>query len=309
MYERNFLDSIIKSSLKVKTYSIEPSKDIFEEAWKNKDNNVKKISIIKTTRTVAVIATCFIIFSFSAIIAFSSTGKTLADEAYKKVRTIFIVEKVGDEYKVVEKLEDAEQNYWNIGGVEITNANKEELENKIGFKFYLPEKVSEDFINGHSSIGMTVYGIKIKDSEAFRDKFYKAITDDTAFQQLNKFKKERFVSAEYCNTYGGVFYLYMSNNKERLDYKGDKVIKELDIENVKCRIVEKMSAEYPIINDGKWVSDDVTQKPKKINKLNYVIWNYNGVNYSVTTLGNFEYDKAINFIQGYIKGLKQQNIK
>lgn len=304
MDKNDSFDNNLKSAIDINDFHIEPSRNIFEESWLKKDEKViyKKHDAIRHVLKAAMISICCI-----TLITFilSSNVRTFAKETYNSIKTIFILEKSGSDYKVVEKSGDTALEYENIGGITVNEQNRKQMENRIGFSLCFPEKIGEEFRLSHlPTIGATVYQINIKEIKALEDKFMKTKGDDEVFKELNNYKNNIFIISDYSDLNGNTYLVYMSKNTDSLKAT---VIKEAYIENMKCKIVEINHPVYPLKKDGRWTTDDITQKPTSIVKRKYIIWNYNGITYSITTpSGDLDLDASTKFIQGYIKSLKQQ---
>jgi len=101
------------------------------------------------------------------------------------------------------------------------------------------------------------------------------------------------------------------NNTYYLDISKDKreinkfIISEKVIENIKCTILETKLGMYPTKQVGNFMSDDYSKNPIHIQKFKYLVWNYNGINYKVTSPEeNLNLDKLSNFAGEYIENLK-----
>ncbi|WP_261776601.1 hypothetical protein [Clostridium botulinum] len=188
----------------------------------------------------------------------------------------------------------------------ITDSNKNEMEKSFGFAFNFPEKIGEYSNEGLITprAGISIYDIKYKDIQDMKDKFMKAIDDDKTFEELKDYNMERYVcSSSYVDNQGHEFDIYLSkyspNSKMNL-------VKEVNIDNIKCRVVEKLCPEYNKKINGNYMEGDMTKEPTSVDKDYYIKWSYDDIEYSIY-IGNdsSHVDAAIQFAQDYIKILKQ----
>ncbi len=306
MNKNNKLDSLIKSAMDDSANNIKASKDIFNDAWNKKEQGVTNMSYfkIKNIKRAALITAYCAAFSIVGVFTISPEVRAAAQEVF---RTIFIPDESGN---IVERSEEEIIENHNIGGVMITDSNKTDMEKRFGFTFNFPEKIGEYLTEKHEGrsippiAGITIYDIKYKDTQDLNNRFMKAIDDDKTFEELKDYNMERYVcSSSYVDNQGHKFWIYLSkyssNSKMNL-------VKEVSIDNIKCRILERTDAEYDIkISDDSW-RDDMTKKPTSVDKNYYIEWNYDGVRYCLY-IGNYSShaDAAIQFAEDYIKILKQ----
>lgn len=220
------------------------------------------------------------------------------------MKTIFLLDKSGN---IIEKSEDEAVDDVTVGGFEITDKNKNEIEGKFGFQFNFPERVGNFSITkiaGYPvspSAIMTVKDLKYKDEENSLDKFRKAVGDDKIFNELSKeYKIKRNICESYEDSEKHKFFIYLSKFSEDSETNS---VKETTIDNIKCRVLEKNKAKYERSENG----DDVTKKPISVNKIYYMVWDYNGVSYRIYIGENSaDIDVATQFAKDYIKILKQE---
>lgn len=312
MDKRKKFDDIIKSTLEGSTKDIEPTREIFNEAWMKKDESSirHKSFTIKPVLRICIVTTCLIAFLFTTMIIASPKARSIALEAYNSLRTIFVIEKVGDEYVTVEKPADIEYEFENLGGVTIDDSKREAFEKIMGFKLHFPQRLGEYYNRRYyPNGGITVYNVKLKDVEQNRDKFLQAILNEKTYSNLSKFDMGRWVSTTYTDKMGEGFFFYIGKHTHKYFGPNKKVIKKFDIDGVDCEIIESTRASYPWKSEGDWRFEDMTQEPEKILKLYYLVWYYDGVKYSITPSGapgtkEFDEENAISFAKVYIKSFK-----
>ncbi|MBN1043142.1 hypothetical protein FDA09_01885 [Clostridium botulinum] len=304
MNKNNKLDSLIKSAMDDSANNIKASKDIFNDAWNKKEQGVTNMSYfkIKNIKRAALITACCAAFSIVGVFTISPEVRAATKEA---LRTIFVLDKSDNDAKVVKKSEDEIIEQHNIGGVAITDSNKNEMEKSFGFAFNFPEKIgeysTESFMPPRA--GISIYDIKYKDIQDMKDKFMKAIDDDKTFEELKDYNMRRYVHSLYVDNQGHEFLLsiskYNPNSKMNL-------VKEVNINNIKCRVVEKLCPEYNKKINGNYMECDMTKEPTSVDKNYYIKWNYDDIKYSIYIGENSpDFDAAIQFAEDYIKILKQ----
>lgn len=307
MEKDNDFETVLLSSINDSVPKIKTSKDIFEEGWAKKEQRVsrKSYSYKKPVKKVIAPAACITVFSLDGVFSLSPEVRASA----QKLLTVFLPDESGN---IVEKAADeAINSRFNVGGIFIDDKNKKEMENKYGFTFNFPENLGEYSIDkaqdGSAVISTLVSGenIKYEEEENLRDEFMKANEDDKTFEELSKdYKVKRAVATIYENNQGHKFYFYLSKSSSDSD---KKPIKELNIDNVKCTVLERAEAEYEKKKDDKFLSTDLTKEPAGAYKNYYLQWNYEGVNYSICVGRNSsDIDAAKEFAGDYLKILKSK---
>lgn len=313
MDKRKKFDDIIKSTLDESTKDIEPSRNIFNEAWMKKDESLisRKSFTIKPLLRVSIVTTCLIALLFTSMIVASPKARSAALEAYNSLKTIFVIEKVGDEYITVEKPEDIESAFENLGGITLDDNKREAFEKITGFKLHFPQRVGEYYNRRYyPNGGITVYNINRKDLEQNRDRFLEAILNEKTYSKLSKFDMRRWVYTTYTDKMGKGFNLYIGKHTPQYFGSNNRVLKKFDIDGVDCEIIESTRALYSWKTEGDWRVEDMTKEPKIV-KLYYLVWDYDGVQYSIITPGvpgtkekDLDEEKAIGFAKAYIESFK-----
>lgn len=302
MDKTNSFDDNLKDNLHLSSYYMKPSRNIFEEAWIKKDEEIKDPLFFNIRLKVKVVATsvCLMAFCFSILLMVSSNSRTFA---MNSIKSIFVVEKTNINYIVAEKPKNEPLEYENIGGVLVDESNRNLVEKRLGFSFYIPEKIGQNFTRTYlPTIGMTAYKIKVEDIPAFADKFKNALGDDNAFRELTNNNIKLYVTGIYSDSMNNTYYLNISKDKKE---SNKTIISEEIIQSIKCTIWETKLGMYPTKQDGNSISDDYSKKPTYLKQFRYLDWNYNGINYKVTSPEEtLAPDKLTNFASEYIKDLK-----
>ncbi|SFB02270.1 hypothetical protein [Clostridium frigidicarnis] len=304
MKENDCFDNVLKSSINDSASNVKASRDIFNEAWNKKEQEVSNRNYfhMQHMKKAALIAACCAIFFLGGAFALFPDVKTVAQGALK---TFFVLDKSGN---VVEKSED--ENVPAVAyGEPIVDENRNEMEKRFGFTINVPEKVGEYSIRKVDNrstciIGITTaFDVKYEDVDSITDKLGKAMKDDTAFEELKDYNVTRTISLPYVDNEGHKFNIYLSKYSGKIR---NDVYKEINIEDIKCSLLKGTQAKYDKkrINDS--VSEtDITKKPS-IEEVNSICWNCKDVEYVMHIGEESQTDAAIEFAKEYIKVLKQQ---
>lgn len=307
----------LRSDLENETSVIKFREGIFEDAWNNK--NLYKIPHtalrIKSIKKILLIAACLLAISFGTTLAVSAEVRNMALDS---VKSIFGIEKAGNSYKIVKHPSDMPLDYAH-GGLPVNDANRDEAKRKLGFDFYLPDKVGSDYVNQSDTLGLSVFGISYMDILENQDTFGQALQDDKALNGVDN-KTGWFICGSYSNVtskyniYASkIDSTYTQNDiSSNLAYTTEK---EIEIQGIKCTQIDITHGTYKkttkeVIDDGYMFSssmDDLTNQPTGINVTSYINWEYNGVSYSLMSPVYFELESATTFAKEYIKQLKQHS--
>lgn len=304
MKEKDYLDNVIKAVIDDSGSNIKASRDIFSQAWNEKEVSKRKDFSIKYIKKVALVPAFCAVLVLSGAFTFSSGVRAAAQEAWK---TIFLLDKSG---KIEEKSENTEI-VLSFGSAPITNENKGEMERRLGFKVNLPEKIGDYRLGSHlygPGVNIVASGVKYNDQEKIQNKLKSAIDDDKVFDELEKdYKMSREVYSIYVDSKGHEFQMYLSKDsgKNLKDY-GD-AIKELNVNNIECVIIKSHSANYNVKENAYGFATDMEHKPISIEERYDMFWKYDGVIYYLD-IGrkSSDIDPAIEFAKKYIKILKQK---
>lgn len=312
MFKNKAFDDNFKIKANISQYHLEPSRNIFQEAWLKKDEKIIHRSFLfnRSAVKIALIATCFMFISLGAILAYNPSARALAAEAYDNIRTIFSVEKTSEGYKVVEETEDRAIFYDNIGGIIVSEDNKAKLEKRLEFSIFYPENLGEEFHRTEAPTAcIQVLNLKLKEMENLKDPlFVEALTSDKIFKALSKYQMRPFVYAGYSYKNDIRYILYIGKIvSQSANPSKTSVAKEIYIDDITYKIVEVPKAVYPLKENGYWPIEDITQKPKEITTWKYINWDYEGLSYSITLpddIEKFNSNTAIKLAQEYMKSLK-----
>ncbi|OPJ63518.1 hypothetical protein [Clostridium chromiireducens] len=304
MKDKDYLGKVIKYAINDSIFDIKASRDIFNEAWNNKEKEMRKRKYfsIKNTRKEVLVPVCCVLFAIVGVFTFSPGARAAAQEALK---TIFLPDNSGN---IVEKSEDTEVPVVE-GPVFITNDNREAMERRLGFKVNLPEKIGEytyDKVDDYvfsPMVTIMAKDVKYKDAKEIQEKLKRSIDDDKAFEELEKdYKLSRIVSASYEDDKGHKFQVIpIKREPKRTDAK---VITEVNIDGINCMVTQDVKFNYGEKENGE---TDLEHKPISSEENYWMDWNYDGIDYGLA-IGNDapNIDAAIDFAREYIKVLKQK---
>ena len=307
MKDKDYFDTVLKSVIEDSTSDIEASRDIFNEAWNDKEKNMskRKYSNMRYIRKVVLVPACFISLVFIGTFTFSPGARAVAKEVLK---TIFLLDKSGH---IEEKPENTEI-VLSFGPAPITNENKGDMERRLGFKVNLPEKIGDYILGRHFyAPGVTIVagGVKYNEQDKILVKLKKAIQDDKIFEALEKdYNMSREVTSIYVDNQGHEFNIYLDKDIGK-PLKDDRdVIKELNINDTECIILQSNSVNYNLKeNDDGVPINDMEHKPISTEERYDMYWKYDGVSYYLN-IGKktSDIDAATEFAKDYIKILKQK---
>ncbi len=310
MNDKEHLNNIIKAVLNDSLSDIKISRDIFNEAWDKRESVMSKRRYfnMKFIRKSALIPVCCAVFAIVGIFAFSPEARVTAQEALK---TIFLPDKSGN---IVEESENTEVPV-SVGPIDITDQNREVIENHIGFKFNMPKKIGEysyekidDYVFSPSVV-LIAEDVRYKDSKDVKNKLEKAIEDDNAYEELEKdYKLNSIISACYEDSSGHEFQLIpvKDSGKNKKD-DDEEIVRKINIDGIECVITKEIKFNYNVKEDenGHEVTD-LEHKPESSEVCYYMDWSYDGINYGLVIGKNaLDIDVAVEFATDYIKILRQ----
>ncbi|MCX7708618.1 MAG: hypothetical protein N2484_02085 [Clostridia bacterium] len=304
MDKRMEFDAELKAALKLDTSIYITSRDLFEEAWMKMQQTHTKSGYKNPIRRIILLAACFLILSFGTAMAVSADVRDAAIKVYEKIKTTFIVEREGDSYKIVEKTEEDTLRVVSFSSHSFTPSGAEFVKKKVGFNFYIPEKIGNDFWYYNSGLLLAVYDVKLRDVLKLEDKFQVAAADDETLQELSGFKTERCIGVRYydANANYYILYIFSAKNKTGSDKESSwKEINKLNIEDIECTQYEYP---YPVYENKILTYAD---RPIRVETKTAFVWEYEDKVYSLQGIRDADYSTVEKFVKGYIKEIKNQN--
>jgi len=286
------IDILIKQSLSNTAARISP-KDSFShiqsEIKKARNNNDQsffgKTFTFKFRRTAAGFI-CGIFICAGLSFTFSEEVRATAVDTINKIKTIFVVDKVNGEYRVVEKsITEAKEPYFAVGTS--TTLSETEIENIVGFKIHFSDSI-EGYKLVDRGMGLILQKkINYETSQRLQTNMMAAIDDENEFKKLAQFKPLRDVSGAYKSSEGTIF-IEVNNGKtwqSDLMHKSNNII-DVKIGDLNGKWVELPLPIYPIKEANGSGGFDFSQKPTEIKIMHALIWKVGNINYMLTT-----YDK------------------
>lgn len=310
MRNKDNLDNAIRSAIDDSFSDIEPSRDIFNDAWnkKEKEMSKRKYFNIQHIKKAALVPACCVMLSLLGVVTFSPGARAAAEEVLK---TIFYPDKSGN---VVEKSQDTEIPVYGAP-IPMTDENKSDIEGRFGFKVNLPEKFGEYtyLVDGDEVrvpyAKIRADNVKYKDMHSIANKLIRAVYEDNSFKELSKkYKLSGYVDSKYVDNQGHQFTLTLMKENEDSKNSNENVEKEMNIDNITCTLTKVTQPKYDMkeTKEGYTVTDMESKPVDTI--VNYIInWKYDGVEYYLSIgedLSNI--DAAKQFATEYIKILKQK---
>lgn len=310
MRNKGYLDNMIKSAIDNSIYDVEPSRDIFNEAWNNKNKKMSKRKYfnIQNIRKTVLVPACCAALVIVGVFTFSPGARAAAEEVLK---TIFYPDKYGN---VVEKSEETVVPVYGPS-IPMTDENRSDIERRLDFKVNLPEKFGEyTYLIKDDEVKMPnarirADNVKYKDIDSIIPKLIKSMYDDKSFKELSKkYKLTVNVDSKYMDNQGHQFVLtLMKENEDSKNYSED-IQQKITIDDITCKIIKVTQPKYNMkeIEEGASRTDMESKPVDTI--INYNMnWKYDGVEYYISIGEDPSHiDLIKQFATEYIKVLKEK---
>lgn len=272
-------DDRIRKALMGKASTIHATDQILETVLSRLDNPREKHTQLHlfTSMKKRVAAAMICVFVTAALlVSISPETRAMAAKAIDSIRSVFQVEMVDGEYKVVEK--SAEDKAWIVGRSKITQLQDEEISNLIGISVNHPGKLY-DYDLVFKSIGVTLYELfdyKTSFSVHWSKELYAAIEDDSMLKAMERYRPCRQVFACYGNKETGESSLFIRSQKFMQPPRPETIVSRPDVGSSKGYWLELHGPEYHRTDNG---AADVTKRPEKIRTIHVLTWVENGIDY------------------------------
>ncbi|WP_459479970.1 hypothetical protein [Clostridium saccharoperbutylacetonicum] len=307
MRNNDNLDNVIKSAIDDNIAYIEPSRDIFNEAWNKKEKEMCKREKfnIKHMKKVALVPACLITLSILGVFTFSPGARVAAEEILK---TIFYPDKYGN---VVEKSQETKVPVYS-SPIPIDDENKSDIERRFGFNFNLPEKFGKYIYSKENDevrmpyARIRVENVKYKDMDSIIHELIKALHEDKAYKELSKkYELTGNVDSKYTDGQGNEFWLTLMKENEASKDDNENIEQEITIDKIVCKIIKESQPEYNMKEVGNGVSrTDMESKPVDMVTKYNMEWEYDGVKYYIYVGKDLSKINEIKeFVSEYIKVL------
>ncbi|AOT69942.1 hypothetical protein [Geosporobacter ferrireducens] len=312
MINRQDLDAKIKSELAIKAKEAELSDEMFEKIIKRigtdtpSDDNTWNTGYTKILikRWIAV-SLCGILAFTGILLTFSVEVRALALEAANTIKTIFVLEKQKDEYKIVEK-PDTDEIFKPIVS-RGSGLSEAELTEKLGFHVHFPETLCEEYTYERKSEGVGITKpVNAEEWKQLQWVMIRAIADEDTFNHLSDYKPYRDVHATYMDQRGDKLFITMEDADVPIEEKNIVLVAEPKVGSVKAAWIEETYPDYKFIYENGIGQSDIYTEPEGIIKGYYLIWSVNGVRYRINTLKEFELtmEEAVKIAKAFMEGLK-----
>ena len=295
---------------------VSPEKNITEAAIEE----VRKVKRKEGTKgmgfsvRVAATAICFVVITFSGMIAFSEDVRSAASNI---IQTIFALDKEGDSYKIVEKDPAEQMTILNVGGIPIKEFDRDQLVNLFGFEPFVPEKLSE-----YKKIGadacMKLLGKSSDLLQLSNDDFMEMLKNYPKDERLKGFDTSTFFSMIFSkngeNSDNCSLFIHAAKPLEKptgYDFLPEEKVSEFIYRGVKCELIAQVRTDYQSAHDRQFSYDDVTKQPKGIVKVKNIHFALDGINYKAGYLSNdasdstaFDYNETKKFVENFIDEYK-----
>lgn len=316
----NKIDRLIQDALMSKTEDVAYSEGIFNKIQTEieitegkKAKKYKQFSqgfIYK--KQFAIAASLFIVCS-TLIFVSSNQARAFASAAIESIKTIFTLEKVGDELQIIEKTtNEARFTYAKQTG---TKKSDEELSNKMGFKVSFPKTLGNYLKLESKSLGVSLN--KYLDLETFEnlklgDTMDKAIEDDSHFARLKPYDPVWTVSGEYegpdkstifINIHQVIDSYTMENQFEELKNTKGVDLKKLKLGDLDAYWVKSLYPKYPHTFENGVYKKDMSVKPELIEHYT-LYWEKSGTRYILSSLiytTNLTMEESIKLAEEFMK--------
>jgi hypothetical protein len=287
--------------------AVSPSKNIGKAAIEIVSKKDRKVQLLKQKNLIRtiVISVCFILtISLGGITVFS-------EQIMESIRNIFMLEKKGDSYNITEKTASSYITSMNIGGIDVSQFSKEELEKKLEFDPFIPEKIGS-YNKNRATVGITLVGLASDLLALDMDKVQAGLKDDDKFKDLEKYKAIKYLSVNFSPS--GL----LNQNEPRIILSMQKSINEegqiprekidnFNYKGVNCSYAKYMKPDYQENLQG----EDATKQPNGIIEFKKIIFKLDNVYYSVGYLNScieenldyskFDYEVVKQSVEDYIE--------
>ncbi len=249
-----------------------------------------------------VVSICGILATTAMMYTFSEKAWALALDAVGTIKTIFVLEKSGKEYKIVEK--SATDPLISPTYVRTSKLSDEEISKKLGFTVTFPEKLYGEYKHRDKGEGV---GIQSQISEEMMRQLESvmidAIDDDTAFNGLSEYKPYRFAFANYIDNKNHHICISIHDAEASVPIENYSTVVKTKIGNKDAIWTEMIFPDYEHIMENGVGRSNLFQKPESIVKMNYLIWESNGVRYTINDVKGQELlmKEAVKIAESFMK--------
>lgn len=293
----NKIDCIVKDALIDETKALLSTEDIFhrieekikmEEDRKFKD--YKHYSLGFGFKKHILIAACLLVVCTTLMFTSSNQVIAFASQTISTIKTIFTLEKVGNELQVVEKPINEAKFFHSVG--RITEKSDEELSEKLGFNVRFPEFLGDSFKLRTKSLSVALR--KLEDYETFtklQNVMFNAIEDDNVLTQLKPYNPAMDVSGTYDMPDKSTIFIHISQSwrlseiesqlKASEDLQGFEKQK-VKVGNLDGHWIKALFPDYPLKMENGIGKSDMSVQPE-VKERNTLIWEKSSTLYVLNT--------------------------
>ncbi|MDD7793486.1 hypothetical protein [Clostridium sp. 'White wine YQ'] len=285
MIDESKLEDDIKLILEAKTEKVKLSKEMFSNIVKRLENNKEESKFIiprgifRRSIAASLSGICILMF-----ILFITSGeiRTFAYETANNIKSIFVLDKYKDGYKLAQKTTSEEVLMPTF--TQSTKLNDEELSNKLGFKVVFPSSLKDgyEYYGRAESVGINK---KVSDevSEKLQGKLQKAINDENTFKDLKDYLPFRSVFGMYKDKNGNIIYLTMTSSEIKVRSDDAETSNKVELNKCDAYWIQEVEPDYTLTNEEGIFKADIHIRPENITKKHFLTWQYRGVNYYLNT--------------------------
>lgn len=295
MHRKINLENVIRRELEMKAYEVEISDKVFSriinriESYEGGSANMLKDRISNfVMKSRLAVSLCLALALVAAVCTFSDGARAAALNVVNAVKTVFVVDKVDGEYKLVEK--PADYPYCTPIVSRGTTLNDKELSDKYGFNVFFPETLYGEYKRESNA---ELVGIKMKVNEKtmrqLQKDMFEAIDNDAAFEKLREYKPYRMLSSFYVNNnnYNRIFIdMWASDASEKIE-DGGNVIKT-KVGDADADWIDSVYPDYSNMAEGGMTIEDTNTIPEGIVKSHALTWYSEGIMYYIGTVKGTE---------------------
>lgn len=311
MVNKSEFEEKLREELRMKANEAGVSDEVFSKIIKQieEDERVgrirqKKIIGNSITKRLAAVSLCCILTIVGMSFAFPEEVKAAAVKAVDTLKTIFVLDKSGDEYKIVEKnAEDYEITY---NYCTTSYLSDEELTYKMGFKVNFPLKLNYGFTYADKAEGLFHNKkLSLETHKKIEADMIKAISDDEAFDRLKEYGLYRDVFATYIKADNKIFIeLQASDSPDKTKEEAINIIISTKVGDADASWVESYYPEYKFIMENGIGKSDLYEKPERVIKSHSLVWVSNGVRYILSMYKDFDLtmEEAVKIAESFMAG-------
>jgi hypothetical protein len=299
VFKSEKLDDKVKEVISLELDNIGVSNDMYkriEESIENKRKNfifrygfgIKK-SVLAFSLSLTVL--------ISVSLLLSPTARAIAEDTMDAIKTIFVVEGTGDNYKVVEK--DGSNTLFTYGVSASTTLSDTDLSKLLGYTVKFPQSINNEYTLVDKALSLNLEKqLDYFTSQNLTKTINQAITDPAEFKKLKKYGPKFSVTSIYKSLNNKLIYVHIDKSNPIFSSGYTKIGDSYGYWD------EISIPDYP----GKTIegvySADMTQKPTGVKKCYSLSWDANSLHYILSSYEDnnvLTSDEAANLAEAFMK--------